>query len=173
MVKVCATRECLGALATLPEVQAIELSRSRITANDLSRAATGVASNSVTPFSYLGLTGTNVTVNVNDTGVDATQPELAGRVWFDVPSSGTDSNGHGTHIAGIIASSGQHSETVGEVPGSILPAVDLQFRGGAPAATIFAIAAELDAKLVASDTYLQQTAALSNAFISKQRFRAT
>jgi subtilisin-like proprotein convertase family protein len=155
----------LPALARLSGVQEIELSRSRVLANDLSRAHITVAANAVTPVNYLGLTGSNVLINVNDSGVDTNQPDLRGRVWFDVPISGVDSNGHGTHVAGIIAGSGLESTNVASASGSSLPAVNYQFRGMAPAARVFAVAANPDPG-PASDSYLQETAARTNAFIS-------
>ena len=75
-----ASGDLLPALARLASVQEIELSRARVLANDLSRARIGVAANTVAPGNYLGLTGSNVLVNVNDSGVDANQPDLQGRV---------------------------------------------------------------------------------------------
>jgi subtilisin family serine protease/subtilisin-like proprotein convertase family protein len=155
----------LPALAGLASVQEVEISHARVLANDLSRARIAVAANTVTPDNYLGLTGSNIFVNVNDSGVDATHPDLQGRVFCDVPISGVDSNGHGTHVAGIIAGSGFESLTVTDASGSIMPAVRLQFRGQAPAAQVFAIVANSD-PAPASDTYLQETAARTNAFIS-------
>ncbi len=53
--------------------------------------------------------GQGITVAVLDTGVDAAHPDLGGRVltgWDSMDSSGDgrrDPNGHGTHVAGIIA----------------------------------------------------------------------
>jgi len=98
--------------------------------------------------------------------VDATQPELSGRVLFDTPTGGTDSDGHGTHVAGIVGSSGQSSFTVTNAPGSSLPPANFQLRGQAPGATIFSIAAGLQGGLGPTDAYLQQTPAATNAFIS-------
>ena len=115
---------------------------------------------------YLGLTGSNVLVNVNDSGVDATHPDLTNRVRSDLPISSTDTNGHGTHVAGIIAGSGVESTTVTNASGSIMPAVDFQFRGMAPAAQLFVMAADPNAGPSSSDAYLQETAARTNAFIS-------
>ncbi|MFI7131486.1 S8 family serine peptidase [Nonomuraea sp. NPDC050153] len=60
-----------------------------------------------------GYTGAGVKVAVLDTGVDATHPDLAGRVSaqadFTGSSDAVDRNGHGTHIASTIAGSGAAS----------------------------------------------------------------
>jgi subtilisin-like proprotein convertase family protein len=162
----------LSRLARLAEVQEVELSPARVFANDLSRARVGIAANATAPNNYLGLTGSNVLVNVNDSGVDTNHPDLQGRVLFDVPISGVDSNGHGTHIAGIIAGSGLKSTTITGASGSILPAVSYQFRGMAPAAQVFAITANPDPG-PASDTYLQETAARTKALISNNSWHYT
>ncbi|PWU18687.1 MAG: hypothetical protein C5B50_08300 [Verrucomicrobia bacterium] len=151
----------LAALAQLPGVQEIELARQRRPANDLSRATVGAAADSTTQVNYLGLTGTNVLVAVADTGVDATQPDLTGRVLADAPLSGADTNGHGTHVAGIIAGSGIMSTNLTNAPGSAMPPANLQFRGKAPGATIFSLLSSRP------DSYLQQTASSTNAAISE------
>ena len=65
-------RESWVELARLPEVQLIETYRNRAMMNDLSRVRIGVAADTLaTTTNYLGLTGTNVLVGVNDSGVDA------------------------------------------------------------------------------------------------------
>ena len=158
--------DILSALAGLPSVQRIELPHPRVLATDLSRARIAVAADSVTPDNYLGLTGSNVLVNVNDSGVDATHPDLTNRVYSDLPASSADTNGHGTHVAGIIAGSGFESITVTNASGSVMPAADFQFRGLAPAAQLFVMAADPNAGPSSSDAYLQETAARTNALIS-------
>ncbi|MFF5174722.1 S8 family serine peptidase [Micromonospora sp. NPDC000089] len=60
-----------------------------------------------------GWTGKGVTVAVLDTGIDATHPDLAGRVArernFTEAPDGRDTVGHGTHVASTIAGSGAAS----------------------------------------------------------------
>jgi subtilisin family serine protease/subtilisin-like proprotein convertase family protein len=157
-------------IARLQGVQAIEVIRPRVHVNDLSRVRVGVAADALDPDNYLGLTGNGTTVNVNDTGVDAQHPDLQGRVFGDTTISLVDSNGHGTHVAGIIASSGSKSDTVTNAEGSIMPGIDPQFRGMAPGAKIFSISTDT---LFGSgtDSYLQETAAKTNAFISNNSWQ--
>ncbi|WP_291382768.1 S8 family serine peptidase [Demequina sp.] len=71
--------------------------------------------------------GDGVVVAVVDTGVDLTQPDLVDRLvpgWDVVDSDDTpqDLNGHGTHVAGIVAASANDIGTAGAAPqASIMP----------------------------------------------------
>ncbi|MET8118765.1 S8 family serine peptidase [Micromonospora sp. NPDC005291] len=73
-----------------------------------------------------GFTGKGVSVAVLDTGVDATHPDLAGKVAearnFTEVTDGRDTIGHGTHVASTIAGTGAAS--------------DGRYRGVAPDATL-------------------------------------
>jgi autotransporter-associated beta strand protein len=157
----------LVAVAQLPLAQEIETYTPRRVMNDLTRVVLGVATNSLigTP-NYLNLSGANVTVNINDTGVDASHPDFAptGRLLADFPSSLVDDDGHGTHVAGIIAGNGSESKTVPNpesgktnVPGSIIPGAD--FRGKATNATLFVQSLDLTFGPYISDAFLQENAA--------------
>ncbi len=154
----------LVAVAQLPLAQEIEAYTPRRLMNDLTRVQLNVSSNTLlgTP-DYLNLSGLNVTVNINDTGVDSTHPDFlpASRLVGDFPGSLTDYDGHGTHVAGIIAGNGSESKTVTNfVPGSLTTnaAVHADFRGKATNATLFVQALDLNYGPYVSDAFLQENA---------------
>ena len=84
-----------------------------------------------------GLDGAGVTVAIVDSGIDSTHPDLAGRVRANVrllegqflPSPG-DPDGHGTHVAGVLAASGAASDGrwTGVAPAAELVGVDISSR---------------------------------------------
>ncbi len=165
--------ESLPALAQLTGVQRIEWASPRVLLNDLARVRVAVASNSVTETNYLGLSGSNVWVNLNDTGVDASHPDLVDRVFSTDTNSFTllDLDGHGTHVAGTLAGSGVSSDTITNAVGSVPGA---NFRGMAPMSELYVLPIDLRTGPLISDTYLQEAAATNhyvvqgktNAFIS-------
>src|SRR5262249_21281776 len=130
------------AVADLPGVHIVEPYLRRHLANDLARPMLGVAVDSIVQTNYFNLTGSNVMVEVNDSGIDTNHPDFKGsgfeRVLYNNPAEGIDTEGHGTHVAGIIAGDGTESTTVTNASGSIMPGTNGQFRGKAPLAFMFA-----------------------------------
>jgi hypothetical protein len=111
----------------------------------------------------LGIDGTGVTIAICDTGIDTNDPatvhaDLAGRLAFAVTGTGaataaTDTNGHGTHVAGIAAGNGATGNTD---PGGFLLG-----QGVAPGAQVGSIfSAGTDQQLV--QTAAQQGAQVMN-----------
>ena len=153
----------VAALARIDAVQSIENAPSRKLANDLTRFRLRVTTNVIATNNWLDLTGTNVLVAVTDSGIDATHPDLKGRVTGENVGVLTDVEGHGTHVAGIIASSGLNSPPATNAPGSTDGA---NFRGMAPAARLHALELNRLIGPAVSDAFLQSSAALTNALIS-------
>jgi subtilisin-like proprotein convertase family protein len=170
------------ALVQLPVVQYAEPAFRRRVANDLSRVALGISPDTISPITNnypvngQPLTGNNVLVAVNDTGVDSVHPDFSvggseENPLTPPPSRVTglnplidlvDHNGHGTHVAGIIAGNGSASVTptnVGMYAEGSVPYAD--FRGKAPLANLFSLNMGNY-----SDYQLQTNAALVHALIS-------
>ncbi len=149
-----------AALAGLAGVQLIEASHERSLLVDLTRERLGVALDTVTLTNHLGLTGSNVWVNVNDTGIWGDHPDLEGRVFAHGTNLLEDPYGHGTHVAGIIASTGANGPTGTNVPpGSLTNAT---FRGFATNASLFVLPVDPVTGPLVSDTFLQEVAAATN-----------
>ncbi|MGH9905294.1 MAG: S8 family serine peptidase, partial [Pyrinomonadaceae bacterium] len=147
-VMVTATRDQLIAISRLPAVRSIYGNRTlTLNSEPEVRAATGVerarADLEITQHNgNLPVSGRNVTIAVLDSGIDATHPDLSGRVTKNVKLADTQglgagfnypvnsenlSNtdlllGHGTFVAGMIAGNGKLSsgKYAGVAPGARL-----------------------------------------------------
>jgi subtilisin family serine protease len=82
-----------------------------------------------TSWSAFGVTGRGVRIGHLDTGVDATHPDLAGKVaaWAEFDGNGNriasaphDSGIHGTHTAGILVGGSASGAPIGVAPGAKL-----------------------------------------------------
>jgi subtilisin family serine protease/Mg-chelatase subunit ChlD len=123
----------LGAVAARDDVRWIDAVRtplledersSQIVLEDLNGVAapnTGPVVGYAANLTALGVDGTGVTIAICDTGVDTNDAasmhaDLAGRFAFAVDATGAavadgDTNGHGTHVAGIAAGNGASGDT--------------------------------------------------------------
>lgn len=188
-----ATPDSLIPLANLDLVQWVEPWHQRELANDLSRGRVTVDTDgsNLTNENHHGLSGSGVLININDSGVDATHPDLIGRVESSghsqnntnpglVPTSSAglvsairysghlDSVGHGTHVAGILASSGENSPTITNIINS---ATNANFHGMAPEAELLSLTIDLLSGPLESDEELQALAAEHN-YITEGRTNA-
>ena len=150
----------VATLARSASVQLIERWQKPVTANDHSGPLLGSVTNALNDGPYLGLTGKGVVVNVNDSGVDQSHPDLQGRVHAGpgLPASVLqDADGHGTHVAAIIAGNGSQSSTVAAPPQGSLSGAS--FRGRATSAELFVLPVTALGGSEFGDEYLQVTAA--------------
>lgn len=146
-------------LARLPGVQLVERWHPAMLANDRTGPVLGSTTDELNTTPYQNLTGKGVLINLNDTGTDATHPDLQGRV-FTVPGAPpdllTDPDGHGTHVAGILAGNGNAGAFGTPPQGSLTNA---NYRGRASEAELFVLPVDLLQGPPSGDIYLQETAA--------------
>lgn len=119
--------DLLGRLATASWVDRIDPDRRVRAVLDRSVPTIGVP-----PLRELGLDGRGVRVAVVDTGVDLESPHLKhlapGFNAITGRNDVQDDNGHGTHVAGIVASS--HPRYSGVAPGATVVPVKVLNAGG-------------------------------------------
>src|SRR3954469_5211211 len=148
------------AVAKMTSVQVVEPFQRRAKVNDIGRVRLNIATNTSVP-NFRALTGAGVKVDLNDTGVNPTHPDLAGRV-SGLGAIG-DPDGHGTHVAGTIAGSGAAGAITPTPPGSTNTS---SFRGMAPSAELYVLPIDVITGPINEDTYLQETAVLNEADLS-------
>src|SRR3954471_8537239 len=113
----------------------------------------------VLPAWDMGVTASDVTVGVVDSGVDLEHPDLkanllsGGKDVFDDDDTPQDENGHGTHVAGIIGAVGNNDLGITGIAwkASVLPVRVLGEDGSAPVSTVvggYTYAADHGARIV-------------------------
>ncbi len=112
---------------------------SATTANDVfvPEAQTGVRRIGADVVAVIGFRGASVQVAVIDTGIDCLHPDLlncnGGVNLLNPALSSADDNGHGTHVAGIIAATGNGFGVQGVAPDARLYAVKVLDANGSGA----------------------------------------
>ncbi|SMB99785.1 subtilisin [Thermanaeromonas toyohensis ToBE] len=134
-------REALAALARHPQVQALEEDGiaetcglpcpASLTREDIPWGVERIGA----PAAWERTMGDGVKVAVLDTGVDSSHPDLRGnlkrRVNLKFPGyPAGDGNGHGTHVAGIIAAAYNNLGVIGVAPRAEIYAVKILDRWG-------------------------------------------
>lgn len=164
-VAIKAPRSALSALASLDGVLTVESIAPRRMANDLTRVLLGAdssATNQMINDNLHKLSGEDILVNLNDTGVDKDHPGFSReRLIFgdSADPDRDDPSGHGTHIAGTIAGNGAESPVITNSLGSLTNA---NFHGVAPKASLYVLPVDLAIGPLISDEFLQETAAKYN-----------
>jgi serine protease AprX len=139
-------------LADHPAIAALSLDRA--VRDTMDRTARSIGARWVTD--HLGVDGYGIGVATIDSGVNAWHPDLEGRIlhfadFVNAQPDAYDDYGHGTHVAGIIAGSGDaaHGARRGVAPGAhlvVLKALDaggVGFTSNVIAAIDYAIAHRL------------------------------
>ncbi|MBT5706523.1 MAG: S8 family serine peptidase, partial [Verrucomicrobia bacterium] len=163
-------RNALSKIASLDGVLTVETVAPRILANDLTRVRIGVDDSltNMVSTNFHELSGKDILVNINDTGVDGAHPDLTNRVFSIDNVNLRDPDGHGTHVAGTIASSGANSPMVTNVFGS---PTNANFHGMAPESKLFVLPIDLITGPLVSDAFLQERAAEYN-YVDQSRTNA-
>ncbi len=120
--------QSLPKLAELPQIARLEPNYQLQIQLDVSQP---IVLNTTAPGWDYNYNGTGVIVAVCDTGIDSTHPNLVGRVIAEetfIGGTPADINGHGTHVAGIIASN--HSTYHGIASGVSLVNVKIMTSAG-------------------------------------------
>jgi subtilisin family serine protease len=119
-------------LRQLPEVEYVQ--QDETVTIDGQVVGWGITKTKATGMHVRGVTGKGVKIAILDTGIDTNHPDLhvsGGACMLSYcPNAYNDDNGHGTHVAGIIAAKNNHIGVLGVAPEASIYAVKVLDRFG-------------------------------------------
>ncbi|MDO9098639.1 MAG: S8 family serine peptidase, partial [Candidatus Methanoperedens sp.] len=121
LIERLAKREDVERIELDSELRILEVS-TQVSQGQIDSATSEIKRINATKVWELGIDGTGINVSVIDTGINASHPDIAGRVikWVDFVNSNNasayDDNGHGTHVAGTVGGNGSRGTTTGVAP---------------------------------------------------------
>jgi len=129
-IAVNVTPELIEVLSARDDVESIELDSKmhmiedypvQVSMGQIDNATTDIKRINSTKAWEIGIDGTGINVSVIDTGINASHPDISGRVikWVDYinnKNSPYDDYGHGTHVAGTVGGNGSGGTTTGVAP---------------------------------------------------------
>lgn len=103
------------------EVHILEDFSAQVSQGQIDSATSEIKRINTTKVWELGIDGTGINVSVIDTGINASHPDIAGRVikgydFVNNDADPADDNGHGTHVAGTVGGNGSGGTTTGVAP---------------------------------------------------------
>ncbi len=121
LIETLSARDDIASIELDSEVKILEGFSAQVSQGQINNATSEIKRINATGIWELGIDGSGINVSVIDTGINATHPDISGRVvkWMDyVNSQGLpyDDNGHGTHVAGIVGGNGSDGTTAGVAP---------------------------------------------------------
>lgn len=139
-----ASPDLIERLAKRDDVERIELDSQLYIIEDTSPIPLGQIDNATSEIKRinatkvweLGINGTGINISVIDTGINASHPDIEGRVikWVDFVNGNNtipyDDHGHGTHVAGTAGGNGKSGITTGVAPNVNLFAVKVMDKTG-------------------------------------------
>ncbi|PWB51956.1 MAG: hypothetical protein C3F06_09220 [Candidatus Methanoperedenaceae archaeon] len=121
LIRTLSMRDDIESIGLDSKMHMLENYSALVTGGQIASATDEIKGINATKVWELGIDGSGINVSVIDTGINASHPDISGRVikWMDYINdnlSGYDDNGHGTHVAGTVGGNGSGGTTTGVAP---------------------------------------------------------
>jgi len=121
LIEILSRRDDIASIELDSEIKIVEDYSALVSQGQIDSATSEIRRINTTKVWELGIDGIGINVSVIDTGINASHPDIAGRVikWVDFVNGGGsayDDHGHGTHVAGTVGGNGSRGTTTGVAP---------------------------------------------------------